>query len=783
MDFHPDNKNVYREIKENLPSVVPFVGAGLTQFAYGLWGDALCGLAENISDKGNHKKVLDMIGEGQFLEAALLLEELRGEANLTQDMVNMFSRRKLEKWKKRKLSMQAVWLLPDLFKGMVITTNFDQTLERVYEEKKLSFDDVSQPGHHQLAEHALRAASSHILFKMHGTISGNHAEYKDIVFTKEQYERNYSGDTDLVKMLRRCFERRLILFLGCSLQQDRTMDVLQRCIKPGLYNYTIIPCKKEDRDEKLKELGEKHIRAVIYEQGRHEAVRVILEQLSREMDPISGGGSCGRGGQKRGSWAIACVVGFIGMIVCGLIYKAYSPDSEVGAYLEQPLGTAQSSSGIDVEASTYSHILLKLSNANHQYNTGLQNWSRLDYARAERDISEAVNGISEYLSQYEIEVAKINNSLGCLYLDMGKYEMAYDYLAKAKVTFEEAYTKESAEMRAVIFSIAQYDYCVGNYERAKMTVQEIIGLSDPETDKIILTMIEHFQAMLAESAGDYETAVSVYERVLVMYNDIVKDGVLLEGLSRYIQDPNLSQEDKDYYTDALSWIMLTYNQLGQAYNCMGRYEEAISALERGISLSKEENVSIGQGNLTTSKLYMNRAIALGRLDNVDEAINDIDFSMRIQMYLFDFKEDYPGLVQVYDVYGQLKMIEEKSEEAYEYFDKALELARKAFGDNHPQTAEALNNMGIYERERGDYEEALSRFETAIMVRRNILGYSHPITVQYMIELAKTQNLLGETEKARESLKEAEAICDGLGIDSALVSEIKEFIQEMEYHEK
>ena len=51
MAYHPDNKYVYREIKENLPNLVPFVGAGLTQFAYPSWKQALIELAGKITNR------------------------------------------------------------------------------------------------------------------------------------------------------------------------------------------------------------------------------------------------------------------------------------------------------------------------------------------------------------------------------------------------------------------------------------------------------------------------------------------------------------------------------------------------------------------------------------------------------------------------------------------------------------------------------------------------------------------------------------------------------------
>lgn len=55
------------------------------------------------------------------------------------------------------------------------------------------------------------------------------------------------------------------------------MDILHDIAEPGEYHYAIFNCPKEQRDKRIKELGA--IRVILYEDGRHEAVRVILEQL------------------------------------------------------------------------------------------------------------------------------------------------------------------------------------------------------------------------------------------------------------------------------------------------------------------------------------------------------------------------------------------------------------------------------------------------------------------------------------------------------------------------
>ena len=283
MAYHPDNKYVYEEIKKNLSVMVPFVGAGLTQFAYCSWGKALDELAGKITDKKNCNQVKKLIKSGDYLDAAQRLEDLRTKTNLARDLVHLFSKERLME-KQSVLYKQAVYLLPKLFSGLVLTTNFDETLEYVYQECGLPLIE-SHPGHSELLEQLLRGDRNRGLFKFHGTIKGDNIEYDNIVFTKQQYECHYKKDSALVRDLENCIKKKIILFLGCSLGKDLTMDVLQGAMQQGDYYYAILSCKKRERDTKITELGKKQIRVILYEDGRHEAVRVILEHLLEEIDP------------------------------------------------------------------------------------------------------------------------------------------------------------------------------------------------------------------------------------------------------------------------------------------------------------------------------------------------------------------------------------------------------------------------------------------------------------------------------------------------------------------
>ena len=424
----------------------------------------------------------------------------------------------------------------------------------------------------------------------------------------------------------------------------------------------------------------------------------------------------------------------------------------------------------ELETTQDNHILLKLSNANHQYEVGLENWRRLDYNRAERDISAARSSISEQKAQSELDVARINNSLGCLYLDMGKYREAYDYLNSAYVVFRDTLGAESIEMRAVQRSIAQYYYSVGLLEEALTETQRILDQSDEKRDSAIIAGTTHIRAMIYDAQGRYDEALAAYDNVLQMYSDISVDGKLREQLSNYATDPQLSQQEKDYYTDAVRWIVFAYNCIATVNNHKGDYQAAVDAANTGLQMSLS-NIYIGRRNITTSKLYMSLAIAQSALGRTKDAVDNIDLAMRIQRNLFDFQDRFPGLVKVFIAYGDVLLTQGKDSSAGEYYEDALKLAIDSFGENHPDTAAAYDALANYRLLFDDSQTSVEYLEKAIEIRKNILAENHPDTGKIYYDLAMAQRSAGRNREAMDSLRRAKDICEAWGTHNSLSDHI------------
>lgn len=455
------------------------------------------------------------------------------------------------------------------------------------------------------------------------------------------------------------------------------------------------------------------------------------------------------------------------VVVLVLAAVAFGALSQLGSNLTQKVAGSPAAT---ISAEFDDHILLNLANANHQYEVGLENWRRLDYNRAERDITSAREEISKEIVESDTEVAKINNSLGCLYVDMGKYEEAYDYLNSAYVVFRDTYGDDSVAVRAVLFSIAQYDFYTGDFDNAMQTAQRIIDSSDASKDTVILTTVNHFKAMVYDARGEYREALSVYQEVLDLYSAYLENGKLTKELTDYTKDTSLNSSEREAYTNTVQWIALTYNNLGQTLLHMGNYEEAASHLQIGLDMCLD-NIYIGTRNLLTAKLYMNLAKSYAAGDDTKDAIDTIDLAMRIERNLFDFEDVYPGLVEVYYTYAEILYQKGEAGEAENYYNNSIELANDSFGENHLQTAAAYFARGQYTLHEQRYDEAESDFSNAIEIRRNMLCLKQPETVDYYIGLAYAHIGQEKLDKAVEDLDEAKNICNDLNLSDEYYDQI------------
>ena len=286
MDFYPEhNKSVYEDLKKDYQrgSLIPFVGAGLSAFCgYLGWSKVLERLAGFVYEKNMKDKILKMIGDGELLPAA---QEIYDHyPRMLKELQKIIDYDKIKSCDLSVLYASAAYVLPYLFsESIVMTTNFDRVLEEVFDRCHVKFGKIVSPHEPDILAQ-IRQNNPHCLFKLHGDIGPEIHDIGKLVFTQTQYDKAYDSDGQLMQELPQWFQNKRLLFLGCSLMQDRTMEVLQQVMakNPGLDHYAILASKPDDIGKRSTELGELGISPIFYPMDKHEAVRVILERLLEE---------------------------------------------------------------------------------------------------------------------------------------------------------------------------------------------------------------------------------------------------------------------------------------------------------------------------------------------------------------------------------------------------------------------------------------------------------------------------------------------------------------------
>ncbi len=244
--------------------VVPFIGAGLScQNGLPSWGGALRELFEKVKDEDDDNKFenlkkyeklrngLENLEKKEFLEAANYFYSY--DSTITENFLS--SRFRLKTGER---ICGALSLLPDLFKGCIITTNFDSLIEEAYLGERKPIKNYMHGIQKEHNFHTALSRGERSILKLHGSSP----DIDTYIFSKKQYDKAYgSGEIDfskpLAKILRQIYVSRNLLFLGCSLEEDITLKLFKKVIDNKEFfpskHYAMLPDIADKKEKKKKE--------------------------------------------------------------------------------------------------------------------------------------------------------------------------------------------------------------------------------------------------------------------------------------------------------------------------------------------------------------------------------------------------------------------------------------------------------------------------------------------------------------------------------------------------
>jgi hypothetical protein len=266
-------------ISEQLRSplgVLPFVGAGFSApFKFPEWGALLRELARTIP-RGARALVDTAVEHEEYTRAAAVITRHFNETTFQRELALRFPN---ERFEKVQLCDTGVELVPHLTSGLVITTNFDGVLEYVFESAGARFsNDAVVCGANPTQVMPAIQQNRWMLWKIHG----DRNDPRTRVLSAKDYKTHYR---QLKHLLALALSNRPALFLGCSLEKDRTVGVLRdvQRLHPGLTHFALLEAPETEAalDRRVADLRALGIRPIWFRNpdGRFAEIRQRLLDL------------------------------------------------------------------------------------------------------------------------------------------------------------------------------------------------------------------------------------------------------------------------------------------------------------------------------------------------------------------------------------------------------------------------------------------------------------------------------------------------------------------------
>jgi serine/threonine-protein kinase len=127
---------------------------------------------------------------------------------------------------------------------------------------------------------------------------------------------------------------------------------------------------------------------------------------------------------------------------------------------------------------------------------------------------------------------------------------------------------------------------------------------------------------------------------------------------------------------------------------------------------------------------------------------------RIEKELTDQPEVQATMMSVIgEVYVSLGLYEA----ALPLFEQALDIRRDLRGQNDPESAKIMDNLGVLQRLRGEYKTAENLAREVLALQRKVLGEEHPEVANSLNNLAEAMRVQGNYTAAETHYREALAI--------------------------
>jgi len=299
------------------------------------------------------------------------------------------------------------------------------------------------------------------------------------------------------------------------------------------------------------------------------------------------------------------------------------------------------------------------------------------------DIDTALNRLKESRSIYvqlqrPEDEARVENAIGALLLQIGKYKDAYEFLDSSRNL--RVSNGARCGLAATMTNLGHYYYYVNEKAKARELLLDQALPRYPVGD---------------ECAGDKAQTLIIIGQ---LYHDLGSNDLALKYLAEAEKILKLEGErfsrrgasEFEFLTDIVGTkrkIASTLNNVGAAKFASARYQQT------SISLSKSNFERAAEAHANAKRLYA-------------EARSSYEEALRLYRETYDKKHEATVMTNI----GVVQSAAGETDEGLKTFEDALKVSREA--DDKDGEAITLNNIGETYSKRGEHRRALEFFKRA-----------------------------------------------------------------------
>ncbi len=203
-----------------------------------------------------------------------------------------------------------------------------------------------------------------------------------------------------------------------------------------------------------------------------------------------------------------------------------------------------------------------------------------------------------------------------------------------------------------------------------------------------------------------------------------------------------------YYGSSHIYTADCYSHLGQMYNEIGNYKEAIDYLTKGLVIYSEDTISY-KG---LSKIFNDLAVVYDNIREFDRSLAYHKKSIEVKKKLYNEENDVIAMSysDIGYVYSELRQFDS----AIDYYHKALAILENTNYNESLDAGIVLMNIGGVYWAQGDYNRAQEYFTKSQGILINVLGSQHPRVATGLSNLASLFYVQKNYSKALEYNKKA-----------------------------